>query len=187
MHLWGHTANGNWGHTAKAHTLARAAGTVPASSAAMNPARENYRTIRDMLTAYAKYCQRGEVDLRDATGSHEPADLLASLSRAELDAHILTVSGNGVDPDEIIARSEDGTERLYRRAWSPDRMAWAKPSAESRIVHFFMPRHPTNGAVLFSLCKRSCLANCAPFWPEENPQYCKRCTQLYHVMFPPAE
>ena len=140
-----------------------------------------YGYLRDLLDDYVAVCQPHEVVLRDDISEQTPATMLAILSPDILDAPIVLTEG-GKGPDRITTRLPDGTNQTYELIWHPDRYGWTQTYTGS-AVHFVAPREwfkdPPYGWELPALCKRSGTHNDAPFWPVEDPEYCKRCAARY--------
>lgn len=144
-----------------------------------------YRTFRELLDEYAALCQPQEVAFRDAAGDYRPAEMLTTLSAGDLDAPIIGVAEFTKSPNEITLRFSDGSEPRYFVIWSPERYGWTVPPYGSRQVHFVVPWEwlkdvPFDArTMLVSLCRRQIMANEYPFWPVEDPKYCKTCTARY--------
>lgn len=139
----------------------------------------DYRTLRDLLNDYSRYCQPGEIIFRDAAGDHTPADLLRSLASRELAARIVGIRAGGGTPDEITTRVStlfSSHEHRCTLIWARNRHGWTEPLPGSRTVHYFVP--DTAEGRLVALCKRNWTSNNEPFWPPD-PKYarCKTCEQ----------
>lgn len=144
----------------------------------------DYQTLDQLLRDYATHSQPGDVVLRDATGDHQPAELLRSLSASDLRGRIVEIGGD-YGESWIVAQSASlfsGTRKRYSIHWSPDRQGWAFPNGFGRSIHYFVPRHylddpPLSGeGMLVSLCKRNYLETSHMFRPPD-PKYsvCKTC------------
>jgi hypothetical protein len=150
----------------------------------------DYRTLRELLEDYARYCQPGEVWLRDSSGDHEPRELLHSLSSKELSARMSGFDAGDGRPTRITTRISgffSSREQDYELIWSSERQGWTETaSSGSRTIHYFVPRHClsdppyTVEGMLVALCKRNWTANDEPFWPTD-PRYsrCKMCQKRY--------
>jgi len=150
----------------------------------------DYRSLSELLEDYARYCQPGEVWLRDSSGDHEPRDLLRSLSSQELSARMVGLNAGGGRPTRITTRVSgffSSSDHDYELIWSPDRQGWGEPpSSGSRTIHYFVPRRYltdppyTAEGMLVALCKRNWTSNDEPFWPTD-PKYsrCKTCQKRF--------
>jgi hypothetical protein len=146
----------------------------------------DYRTLGEMLEAYAPYCRDGELLIHDGSFGKSPKDWLASLSSKEKSASITEIASDatGTRITVTIPGWFSKESRTYRFLWSSDRNGWAFPNTLGRTVHYFISKSKMEDPpycgddMLVALCKRNFRHNSEPFFPVDPKwQICKTCSK----------